>query len=95
MKDKQKDSATSSVRPSVDPITPDYAHEDGEAMDDVKDDEGAMMAAMGLSGFGSTKVSGDPFYFGRLLILFIRASQLQATRKVLPISRRRVHGVNI
>lgn len=40
-------------------MTPDVSDqpEDGEAMDDVvDDDEQAMMAMMGVSGFGTTKV---------------------------------------
>jgi U4/U6.U5 tri-snRNP-associated protein 3 len=40
-------------------MTPDVPDqpEDGEAMDDiVEDDDEAMMAMMGVSGFGSTKV---------------------------------------
>ena len=31
--------------------------EEGEAMDATNDDDAAMMAMMGMSGFGSTKVS--------------------------------------
>lgn len=31
--------------------------EEGEAMDAVNEDDTAMMAMMGLSGFGTTKVS--------------------------------------
>jgi len=50
-----KDSATSSARPNVDPQSPDHIHEDGEAMEDLNDDDAAMMTAMGLDGFGSTK----------------------------------------
>ena len=67
LEDQQKGSATSSVRPSVDPNTPDHVHEDGEAMEDVNGDEAGMMAAMGLSGFGSTKVCHlrHPFRLGR------------------------------
>jgi hypothetical protein len=30
--------------------------EEGEAMEAVNDDDGAMMAMMGMTGFGSTKV---------------------------------------
>ncbi|KAH7924584.1 hypothetical protein BV22DRAFT_1013004, partial [Leucogyrophana mollusca] len=33
----------------------DAGSEDGEAMDATNPDEDAMMAAMGLTGFGSTK----------------------------------------
>lgn len=51
-----KGSATSSVRLNVDSRTPDPMQEDGEAMDDINDKDPAIMAAMGLSGFGSTKV---------------------------------------
>ena len=40
----------------MDPDAPDEG-EDGEAMEVTNDVDDAMMAAMGLSGFGSTKVS--------------------------------------
>ncbi|KAG6874058.1 hypothetical protein C0995_006915 [Termitomyces sp. Mi166 len=39
-------------RPNLDPDAPD---EEGEAMDAENTDDAAMMAAMGLTGFGSTK----------------------------------------
>jgi hypothetical protein len=44
--------ATSS-KPNLDP---DAASEEGEEMDLTNGDDEAMMAAMGLVGFGSTKV---------------------------------------
>jgi len=50
-----KSSATASAHPSVDPKTPEHIQEDGEAMDDINDEDPVMMAAMGLTGFGSTK----------------------------------------
>ena len=34
--------------------------EEGEAMDAIGDEDAAMMAMMGMSGFGSTKVSRSP-----------------------------------
>ncbi|KAG6845731.1 hypothetical protein H0H87_004997 [Tephrocybe sp. NHM501043] len=40
-------------RPNLDPDAPD----ENEGMDAENDDDVAMMAMMGLSGFGSTKVS--------------------------------------
>jgi hypothetical protein len=42
-------------RINLDPDAPDYP-ENGEAMDGVEDDDSAMMAMMGMSGFGTTKV---------------------------------------
>ncbi|KAG6831173.1 hypothetical protein H0H92_012313 [Tricholoma furcatifolium] len=39
------------TRPNLDPDAPD----EGDAMDAENDDDAAMMAMMGLSGFGSTK----------------------------------------
>ncbi|PPQ70287.1 hypothetical protein CVT24_000850 [Panaeolus cyanescens] len=45
---------SSSARLNLDPGAPDHA-EDGEAMDDTNDDDAAMMAMMGMAGFGSTK----------------------------------------
>ena len=48
---------SSQSRPNLDPNAPDLPNEDGEAMDDANDDDdAAMMAIMGLSNFGSTKV---------------------------------------
>ncbi|KAL0071470.1 hypothetical protein AAF712_001327 [Marasmius tenuissimus] len=41
-------------RINLDPDAPDEAP-DGEGMEDVQDDDSAMMAMMGMSGFGSTK----------------------------------------
>jgi hypothetical protein len=68
--------------------------EEGEDMDAVNDDDAAMMAAMGLAGFGSTKV--------RLLIFdmaifqhYFRESRWMETRMVVRILKRYVHGVNI
>ena len=45
-------SSTSSPRGHADTGEP----EEGEAMEAVNDDDEAMMAMMGLTGFGSTKV---------------------------------------
>ncbi|KAJ8597996.1 hypothetical protein M405DRAFT_6535 [Rhizopogon salebrosus TDB-379] len=44
--------SSSHGRPNLDP---DAASEEGETMDATNADEDAMMAAMGLAGFGSTK----------------------------------------
>ncbi|KAF9036659.1 hypothetical protein BJ165DRAFT_1394660 [Panaeolus papilionaceus] len=46
--------SASTPRPNLDPDAPDHA-EDGEAMDETNDEEAAMMAMMGVSGFGTTK----------------------------------------
>lgn len=45
-----------STRLNLDPDAPDHPEEEGEAMDEVNDDDAAMMAMMGVAGFGSTKV---------------------------------------
>lgn len=48
---------TSSTRPNLDPDALEHpAEEEGEAMDDMNDEDSAMMAMMGMNGFGSTKV---------------------------------------
>jgi hypothetical protein len=44
-----------SKRLNLDPDAPDDPNEEGEEME--MDDEGGMMAMMGMSGFGTTKVS--------------------------------------
>jgi len=47
---------TSSTRPNLDPDALEHpAEEEGEAMDDMNDEDSAMMAMMGMNGFGSTK----------------------------------------
>ncbi|CAA7265424.1 unnamed protein product [Cyclocybe aegerita] len=51
-----KGNSTSSTRPNLDPDAPDHPVEDGEAMDAINEDDAAMMATMGMTGFGSTKV---------------------------------------
>lgn len=43
-------------RLNLDPDAPDDVGEEGEEMDATNDDDAAMMAMMGLSGFGTTKV---------------------------------------
>ena len=47
---------TSLDRPEGTPFQTSEDGEEGEAMDAIGDDDAAMMAMMGLSGFGSTKV---------------------------------------
>ena len=48
--------STAPLRGSLDPEAPTNGQEEGEAMDeDGGDEEAAMMAAMGLAGFGTTK----------------------------------------
>ncbi|KAF9566297.1 DUF1777-domain-containing protein [Agrocybe pediades] len=44
-----------SGRPNLDPDAPDHAGESEEPMDAENDDDAAMMALMGVTGFGSTK----------------------------------------
>ena len=47
----------SGSRPRQDSEAPVDGVEEGEAMDATNDDDAAMMAMMGMSGFGSTKAS--------------------------------------
>lgn len=54
--DPPKATSSSQSRLNLDPDAPDLPNEDGEAMDDTNKDDDAMMALMGLSSFGSTKV---------------------------------------
>jgi hypothetical protein len=49
--------SSSKTRVNLDPDGPEPGEEEGEEMDAVGDEEAAMMAMMGMSGFGSTKVS--------------------------------------
>ncbi|KAF9009397.1 hypothetical protein BDQ17DRAFT_1348020 [Cyathus striatus] len=42
-------------RPNLDPDAEEPGTEEGEAMDEIDDDSAAMMAMMGVGGFGSTK----------------------------------------
>lgn len=47
----------SGSRPRQDSEMPPEGAEEGETMDATNDDDAAMMAMMGLTGFGTTKVS--------------------------------------
>jgi hypothetical protein len=67
--------------------------EEGETMEAVNDDDEAMMATMGLTGFGSTKVVFSaclPSY--PQLILLARANTFSETKTVLPMLRSRERG---
>ena len=58
--------------------------EEGEEMDATNDDDAAMMAMMGMSGFGSTKVRdllASCFVASRVMPLD-RASTSKGTRRV-------------
>ena len=46
--------------PRVQSEGPENDQEEGESMDAVDQDDEAMMAAMGIAGFGTTKVRGPP-----------------------------------
>ena len=65
-------------------------------MDATNDDEATMMAAMGLAGFGSTKVSvylsyvPNPFPYA-----IYRVNTFRAIRRGHLMSRRCAHGGNI
>ena len=86
----------SSSRPNLDPDAPDEGGEEGEAMEDVNEDDAAMMAMMGVSGFGSTKVCASCLcdIFAHITYNVCRVRRLWATKKVLWTSRSSGHGVN-
>lgn len=52
-----RDPEPSASRPRQDSEVPIDGAEEGEAMDATNDDDAAMMAMMGMTGFGTTKVS--------------------------------------
>lgn len=66
-------------------------------MDDTNPDDEAMMAMMGLSGFGTTKVRYARYRCPHCLTYsnHIRENMSKATRKVQWISRRCEPGVSI
>lgn len=79
-------------RPNLDPDAPD--EEEGEAMDAENEDDAAMMAMMGMSGFGSTKVcmlsqSESPEY---KVVFFARERPLKGTKRVEYSSRNNERG---
>lgn len=53
--DSSKQIYSQSPRPNADPGTPKSLDEDGEAMEEENDDDAAMIAMVGVAGFGSTK----------------------------------------
>ncbi|OJA14832.1 hypothetical protein AZE42_00784 [Rhizopogon vesiculosus] len=70
--------SSSQRRPNLDP---DAVSEEGEAMDATNADEEAMMAAMGLAGFGSTKVcSSSNFYDLKFTLVAGQACRWQPGR---------------
>ena len=70
--------SSSQRRPNLDP---DAASEEGEAMDATNADEEAMMTAMGLAGFGSTKVcSFSNFYDLKFTLVTGQACRWQPRR---------------
>jgi len=66
--------------------------EEGESMDVVNQDDEAMMAMMGIGGFGSTKVRTFSMETYRHLKIFHRGSTLTGTRRVLRRLRRSERG---
>lgn len=65
-------------------------------MEAVNDDDEAMMAMMGLTGFGSTKVQSPHFcHVFLLLIPLARVSMSSETKRVQPMSRNHEHGDSI
>ena len=88
--------STPSGRPNTTPDAGDQP-EDGEAMDDiVDDDDEAMMAMMGVSGFGSTKVKKS---WSKLLLInlieIVRENMLRETKKEEWTSKKRELGASI
>ena len=61
-------------------------------MEAVNDDDEAMMAMMGMTGFGSTKVRVPLRPCGVTLILFCRASTSPEIKRAPPMSRNSEHG---
>jgi hypothetical protein len=57
------------------------AGEEGEAMDAVGDDDAAMMAMMGMSGFGSTKVHHFVRRYSCTENALVRVNMSKATKK--------------
>jgi hypothetical protein len=65
-------------------------------MDAVNDDDEGMMAMMGMTGFGSTKVLTSislPYYFLKVIPL-ARANTSKEIKTALPTSRNHGHGDN-
>ncbi len=70
--------------------------EEGEAMDALNDEEEAMLAMMGMTGFGSTKViSLKVFSLTANLLTLSRVSTFRGTRKARPMSSSHGLGDNI
>lgn len=95
--DQSKQISSRSPHPNVDPGTPKTLNEDGEAMEEDNDDDAAMMAMMGVTGFGSTKVMQRRTYSSKLLCLqcISRANRFRAIKRAAQMSRKPEHGVNI
>lgn len=85
---------SASPHPNADVATPNSFNEDGETMGEENGDDAAMMAMMGVSGFGSTKVMFKYHFSSNICSLFIRESMWQEIKKVVPVSRKSGHGVN-
>jgi hypothetical protein len=68
--------------------------EEGEAMETLNDDDEAMLAMMGMTGFGSTKVILLKFLFSLLANLLApsRVSTSRGTKKDRQTSRRHELG---
>lgn len=63
-------------------------------MDATNADEEDMMAAMGLTGFGTTKVCWSFNLLRYTIYLILRESASRETKKASSISRRSGHGVS-
>lgn len=66
--------------------------EEEESMDTVDQDEEAMMALMGIGGFGSTKVRVFSMWPYQYLRIFHRGSTLKGTKRVLQRLRKSGRG---
>ena len=72
--------------------------EEGEEvdMDATNEDDAAMMAMMGMAGFGSTKVRHNKSATAETFSVMDarRANALKVTRKALPVSKNSALGVS-
>ena len=68
--------------------------EEGETMDATNDDDAAMMAMMGLTGFGSTKVCISYQILTVSCSMLCRANMSTATKRAELTSRKCAPGVN-
>ena len=79
--------STSHSRPNLDPDAPDDQGE--EEMDAGNDDDAAMMAMMGMTGFGSTKAYISYILIAVVTLTFsLRTNTSKVTKRVQLMSRK-------